>query len=338
MSAATTRGGRRLLATLALLLACAVAPVAGQELDVCGLPYDASDPRAWAAIEARHADDLRQGRTFEVYRAVLDEFESSILQSDVAVRRRFVDTANRVGQSLGRGCPYFEIDKGAVLAPRLTLFAGDETIDLDAMCSAPGGPVRANEIRYYAKALEEICLREGAEDVRALRERIARLDETWDRFLFEGYPMFPWEAAVNGWGMRDDEIAKGPPRALFVLLHPAPAVTLGTRTFRDAEPDLALAVDLVGWVRYRAGSEYRKWWGFTILAGVANDRGTGLGLGAIYGPMRLGVVYYDDDASGSLTSERPSVIVGIDLYKYLGEQYRKYEKIRARIEEGKKKL
>ena len=38
------------------------------------------------------------------------------------------------------------------------------------------------------------------------------MEKVYDKYLFEGFPMFPWEAAVNSWFLTDKSIANGPPR------------------------------------------------------------------------------------------------------------------------------
>lgn len=52
---------------------------------------------------------------------------------------------------------------------------------------------------------------ENLADARKLvGQSIIELERSYDKYLFEGFPMFPWEAAINSWFLTDKSIANGP--------------------------------------------------------------------------------------------------------------------------------
>lgn len=167
-------------------------------------------------------------------------------------------------------------------------------------------------------------------EVRRLADQVVTLEATYDKYLFDGFPMFPWEAAVNSWFLTDKRIANGPPRSQLVFLHPAAGLVASTAKDAKSDTGATLSIEPLGWVRYT--KDYRHWMGVSLLAVFPGDRDPGYGVVFNYDMFKLGVTWHDDKTG---EHDGAAVFVGVDLYKFLGDKYRDYDGYRDRVKEIK---
>jgi hypothetical protein len=164
-----------------------------------------------------------------------------------------------------------------------------------------------------------------APGVERVAGRITELEQTFDRYLFEGFPMFPWEAAVNSLVLTKDHIAEGPPRYQIVLAHPAAGMVVSMEG-NKSDMGATVSIEPVGFVRYT--KDYRHWMGVSLLAVFPADRNAGYGIAFNYDMFKLGVTWHDDNTGDY---DGAAVFVGLDLYKFLDAKYREYDGYRDRV-------
>jgi hypothetical protein len=171
-----------------------------------------------------------------------------------------------------------------------------------------------------------------SEEFKRAAMQISSLEKIYDKYLFEGFPMFPWEAAVNSWFLTDKSISNGPPRDAIVLLHPSAGVVSSVDS--DSKSDLGgvLAIEPLGWIHYSA--DYETWYGVSLLAVFPGDREIGYGVALNYRNFKLGVSYHDDDTG---QYDGAAIFFGMDLYQFLGEKQRSYKGYFKQLEEELKK-
>lgn len=156
--------------------------------------------------------------------------------------------------------------------------------------------------------------------------QIANLEEQYDKYLFEGFPMFPWEAAVNGWFLTDKSIANGPPRRTIVLLHPSAGAVGAISSDSSSDTGGTLGVEALGMVWY--SSDFESWYGASLFAAFPSDREAGYGVALNYNNYKLGVIWIDQENS---EHDGATLFLGMDLLQFVGEQHRKYEGYRAKV-------
>ena len=161
------------------------------------------------------------------------------------------------------------------------------------------------------------------------------LEQQYDKYLFEGYPMYPWEAAVNSWFLTNDSIADGPPRWQLAVLHLSAGVVGHVAEDTDGDIGAALLLEPIGFVRYY--DNYDHWYGASLLASFPFDREPGLGFALTWDQFKLGVTWHDD-SSGQY--DGAAVVLGVELYRFVDRNKRKYTqyqgKLRELLEEGVK--
>ena len=151
------------------------------------------------------------------------------------------------------------------------------------------------------------------------------LEITYDKYLYEGFPMYPWEALVAGWLLTDQSIANGPPKNQIVLMHPAAGVIGAAGNGSDTDIDAVLSVELFGWIRYT--DDYSTWYGASVLTVFPFDRNAGIGFALNYNNFKLGLTWhdYDDDY------ENPTFFLGMDFYQLLREKTRQYTSYKEKV-------
>jgi len=145
------------------------------------------------------------------------------------------------------------------------------------------------------------------------------LEERFDKYLFEGFPMFPWEALANSWLLTDESIANGPPRNQLVFMHFAAGVVGATGSASKNDIGGSLSLEPIGWVRY--SEDYDSWYGVSLLAVFPSDRDPGYGVAFNYNQFKLGVTWHDYDND---EYDDPTIFLGMELYSFVDEKYRKY--------------
>jgi hypothetical protein len=166
-----------------------------------------------------------------------------------------------------------------------------------------------------------------------LNDGLTLIEQEYDKYLFEGYPMYPWEAAVNSWLLTDKRIANGPPRWQLAVLHPSAGVVGHVASNTGGDIGAALLIEPIGVVRYTR--DYNHWYGLSVMASFPFDREPGIGFGLTYDQFKLGVTWHDDPDG---RYDGAAVVLGIDLYQLVGRQTRKYDQYKARVDEYKKQM
>ena len=198
----------------------------------------------------------------------------------------------------------------------------------DALCSSAKEKAARKEAAEFVSTVAGAFGKLTANDFKLVATQIGALEKVYDKYLFEGFPMFPWEAAVNSWFLTDKSIANGPPRNSIVLLHPAAGVVSSVDSDSRSDMGGVLSVEPLGWIRY--SDDYETWYGVSLLAAFPSDREVGYGVALNYRNFKLGVTYHDDDTG---QYDGAAIFFGMDLYQFLGEKQRSYK---AYLEEIRK--
>lgn len=279
-------------------------------------PDKAVDHETLEALVNQHARTW-PSNVREPIEAALDAFEST-------------DPASRLESASLR------LDKDIGLDLTATQFAfRNRTFQLelpmdaaDALCSSEQAPARI-EAAYVVLLMERALGAVVAEGASLTAAQIGNLEELYDKYLFEGFPMFPWEAWANGKLLATDKIAGGPPRNAMVLLHPGAGVVSSIESDSRTDAGATLSVEPFGWIWY--SDDYSKWWGVSLLAVLPSDRNTGGGIALNYNNFKLGVTWHDDDGA---EHDGLGIFLGVDFMQFLGEKQRKYEGYKKELDEA----
>lgn len=325
---------------LAITLILAALPAAGQEIStapalswkICGRVEVSSHTWNWLSLEASYAKILKAERFKDVQYTILDDLARSPNQVDRSVLEKFLEQSRKVLDAGGPCCTQFGIRDMRLTGTyrkRPVLFDG--LIDLTDCGPANEKAEQLDELRYAAQAIEYLGRRAvaPAQDaaVRAMADAAAR----YDRMLFDGFPMFPWEALVNSWLWKDRPIKDGPPRDLLVLAHPSLGAEMRT-TLSGSSVEAAFAIEPLGWVHYPKARAHKTWYGLSALTTFRGDMGIGLGGVARFQNFTAGVVWHDDDRDGRPWNSRPHIFIGLDLYQFAGQRLRRYEDFKDRVD------
>lgn len=164
-------------------------------------------------------------------------------------------------------------------------------------------------VAYAARAL---YLATGS-DLDAGRQAAVRqaqaVYDAYEDWLMHGLAQWPWELWLNGTRLADDFTAP-PPRHQWIALRPNASLVANIDSFEDSALDYALTFEPLGFLRYREGSNFRRWWGVSPMLTLTSDHGAGYGLLGRYNNFTFGVAYHERD-SGVLW------YLSVDLYRYL---------------------
>jgi len=164
-------------------------------------------------------------------------------------------------------------------------------------------------------------------------DEIGELEQQYDRYLFEGFPMFPWEAWLNGKFLASNRIARGPPRNSIVFLHPAAGVVGSVESGTQSDVDGTLGVEALGWIRY--DDSHRNWYGVSLLATFPTDREPGYGVAFNYNIYKVGATWHDDKGMGH---DGWALYLGMDFLQFVNEKYRTYDAYREKVTKGLSEL
>lgn len=329
---------------LALALILSPLPAAAQDIStapapswkICGQPEVSTHSWNWPSVEASYAKLLKAERFKDVQYTILDDLTRSPNQVDKPVLEKFLEQSRKVLDAGGPCCTQFGIKDMRLTGTyrkRPVLFDGQ--IDLTDCGPANEKAEQLNELRYAAQAIEFLGRRAvvPAQDaaVRAMADAAAR----YDRMLFEGFPMFPWEALANSWLWKDRPIKDGPPHDLLVLAHPSLGAEMRT-TLSGSNIEASFAIEPLGWVHYPKARAHKTWYGLSMLTTFRGDMGIGLGGVARLQNFTAGVIWHDDDRDGRPWNSRAHIFIGLDLYQFVGHRLRRYEDFKDRVETAAK--
>lgn len=312
------------LVSLVLLTFATAAFSQGNERLVCGTPLKANDSLSWGVFgKSPLPKDLPS--VYESLRVVLNEHAPN-WTSDV--RSSFSGTFEELAAGTFKPADFdlATVVNAASPRPRQVAFASTaREFDLPAQATAEAcKEEKARQSRVEAgnfvllvkRSLKEFT--DGA--YRAIVERIGTLEGQYDRYLFEGFPMFPWEAWVNSRFLTDKSIANGPPRNMLALIHPSAGMVTSIDSDTSSDAGGVLAVEAVGWIRY--STNYRHWYGASLLAVFPTDRDIGYGVAFNYDNFKLGVTWHDDQDG---EHDGLALFFGFDLYQLISDKKKGYE-------------
>lgn len=196
-----------------------------------------------------------------------------------------------------------------------------------ALCRDPGEAAARIDAGYVILLVERAHAAVLGDRVLLAVDQIAALEEEYDRYLFEGFPMFPWEAWANGVLLTKDTVAQGPPRNAIVLLHPAAGFIGNVESGARSDVGGVLSIEPVGWIRY--SRDYDKWYGLSLLAVFPADRNAGYGVAFNYRNYKLGVTWHDDESG---EHDGAAIFLGVDLLQFLDSKHREYEGYKEKLE------
>lgn len=315
-------------ALVASLLFVAPLQVLAQTV-VCGTALDPGSPLGWQSAK-KAAGDLGNQAAFRILK---ERYAAAALTWPTAISR----PASEAFAALDDGrdkVANFEITKSGTdpLALRQGVFHGQPyfvelPVDAPPQLCAPTEQKNAriefgSVIQGVADAVGEL----GAPAIGLVADRVVELEKKFDRYLFEGFPMFPWEAAVNSWFLANEHLVEGPPRHQIVFAHPAAGLVVSVEEDARSDAGASLSIEPIGWVRYT--KDYRHWMGVSLLAVFPGDRDLGYGVAFNYDMFKLGVTWHDDDTG---EHDGAAVFLGLDLYKFLDGKYREYDAYRDRL-------
>ncbi len=308
------------------------------EFKVCDQIYQAAHPLSWENLKKEYERPLADGNFEHIYLDLILKLTTSENQQDGKIRERFQNKARLVLAGEVNPRPDFEIFKqvSADFTVKQFLFHGDDPFQIALPASLPEcgqNATQLNELRYLANAFVKVDEISKLPAIDAVFQRIRDIEQQFDRYLFEGFPMFPWEAYLNSRFLAKKHIAEGPPRHQIIALHPGVAIETDTQSFSAAEPDLAMTIEPFGWIYYPKGGKYQSWWGLSTVASIKDDDGFGVGVLAHYKNFSLGVTWHDSDEGGSLFDDDPFILLSMDLYQFVGEKYRSYNSYKERVRE-----
>lgn len=163
---------------------------------------------------------------------------------------------------------------------------------------------------------------------KAAAEEIAKKGALLDKYLFEGFPMFPWEAWVNSYFLTPEKVEDGPPRSQHVVLHPSAGVVGTVKPGEEHDTAAVLAIEPYGRVWYT--EDYDHWYGVSLLALFPTDRDPGYGIALNYDEYKLGITYGTDEDYKGLT-----LFFGLELFSFAGEKLRKYDEYKKKYDQAR---
>lgn len=286
--------------------------------------YDVNHPLAWPQLKGDVTRLLDENEPKGAYEIVTDEFRTRVelLGGGDADTTRVANTFDHyisLIQVPGNETPavwgYVHVP-GTTFLQYSLLTDPDNPLRIPCSVFAVGTPASFERTMAYAlDAMERV----GSDGTLKLAQRVAtvvagRAYKTYERMVFDGLAMWPWEMWINGIFVPSD-FKKPAPLFQLSFLRPNASPALKFDGTENSEIDYGFTFEPIGYVRYRDDS-YKKWWGVSALITATNDNGIGYGALLRWDQYTLGVAYHEKDNSALM-------FVSIDLYKYiLGENGR----------------
>ncbi|HKH94169.1 MAG TPA: hypothetical protein VKA54_20360 [Gemmatimonadaceae bacterium] len=140
---------------------------------------------------------------------------------------------------------------------------------------------------------------------------LTALAERWDNFASKGYSQLPWELALNGLGYDPRKQRYEPPKAQFILLHPAAGVEMVGTNIRALRRANVATLEGIGRLWYN--DDYTRYWGLSVIAAFASDASPSIGpyMHLWWPQAKLGVMFGANESKST-----PSFLVSLDLYGF----------------------
>lgn len=312
----------------------------------------ALDPRWPDNVLRRHEAELERGHHLEVLQALADDFRLQAWPAQNDLKERFQRRLDALVQAFREAQAAAAIAGGLDLAARDAIksrLENDHALGVQSLLPELFKPDPAEPefvLVFFAGTSDQIDsyslsdtgyellvprevlrdLRLRAEAVRAvLRDFVAplqqrahlkvlRADRRWTNYLEHGYSQYPWEALLNGWVLDFD--AFDPPRAQWILLHPALGVEVSTVSLDELTANEALSVELAGYVGYY-GDDSEHYFGGSLAMTLTEDEKPGFGVVLHWEKsFSLGLTWRDEDDDNHYLDEDPFVFLSFDLFRY----------------------
>lgn len=327
---------RILLAAVLLWLPAAVL-YAEPSVMVCGIELDTVTAFSWDDFKSgRGLQPLEDGNKQELYAVLERELLRVSFDWPEPFLREVISRFEELEQDQLAPADWMlsEDERGAgSLIFQQYVFGGDKRIWLpvepgedECKDSAEMRQARA-EFAVFVNLVERSNAELLQQSRVVLNKGLAVIEQEYDRYLFEGFPMFPWEAAVNSRLLTDNRIANGPPRWQLAVLHPSAGVIGHVESNTDGDIGASLLIEPIGVVRYTR--DYRHWYGLSVMASFPFDREPGIGIAMTYDQFKLGVTWHDDPDG---RYDGAAVVLGIELYQFVGRHHKKYDGYKKRVD------
>ena len=292
---------------------------------VCGKQIENSGPLAWGNVKEKEAKESYEiGDLAGVYRVIWQLVKETSIDWSEGVRKPVLRQFKLLLYPGSAPSDFIISTDPAALDGKQYLFFGTEnSLELpknpsNPLCKEDELHSRV-EAAYFAKLVRDATGDTTGLVIPEVVKRIGGLEAAYDKYLFEGFPMFPWEALVNSWLLTKRRIADGPPRNQIVFLHPAAGVIGSDATKSDAEIVPVLSIEPLGVVRYTANFEHH--YGFSLLTTFPTDRDPGIGFALNYDSFKLGITWHKDEDG---PHDGAAVFFGVDLYGFVGDKIKRY--------------
>lgn len=220
------------------------------------------------------------------------------------------------------GDKVFEMQKRGAFGGEQSAFSGtghEVVFPVTDTGSCQTNPLALRDAARYVLLVYKVVADSRQYEFSLTATQIAVLEKQYDQYLFDGFPMFPWEAAVNGLFLTKETIAHGPPRNMLVLLHPAAGVVGAVGSGSKSDIGGALSIEPIGWIHYSA--DYSHWYGASLLTVFPTDRNVGYGIAFNYQHYKLGVVWVSGRSGGHGGA---TIFLGMDLLQFVSKEKRAY--------------
>lgn len=252
------------------------------------LALDPSHPLHFDSLDvklglSRVATDFSAQRFYEKRRA-LEVVWAEFVTANKLSGRKISDFSNLVGEYVGRESPESKWMTALPGRGQVVNYDIPGRDDRDARFSldcegAQDDPNRL-AIRHFAHSLEKYDYEETMKG-RALNlssEGVTAVYRTHEQKFENGLPMWPWEHFVNGVSPKKDwDKTKSASLNQYIVLRPSIAPALRFSGVEDSQVDLGIALEVAGMIRYKQGSQFKKWQGGSLIATITEDNGVGFG-------------------------------------------------------------
>ena len=198
---------------------------------------------------------------------------------------------------------------------RAVLFRGTGD-EIELTDSSAQGTRRA--VCYHAAVMRSVLDRYTQPGRAAAAAVIEAKRVRWEHYFERGYSQLPWELFLNS-RLARKAADLDPPTRQLILLHPSVGLEVPTRSIRDLTRQDAVALELLGWIRYR--NDYRDYLGLSGVVTFTEGLGTGVGPFLHFGRVaKVGYVFRARRTDASGARKQDGVLISVDLYKYLADR------------------
>jgi hypothetical protein len=198
---------------------------------------------------------------------------------------------------------------------RAVLFRGTSD-QIELTDSSAEGARRA--VCYHAAVMRSVLDRYTEPGRAAAAAVIETKRVRWDQYFERGYSQLPWELFLNS-RLARKAADLDPPTRQLILLHPSVGLEIPTRSIRDLTRQDAVALELLGWIKYR--NEYRDYLGVSGVVTFTEGLGTGVGPFVHLGRVaKIGYVFRARRTDASGARKQDGVLISVDLYRYLADR------------------